>query len=157
MGTVSPSQLGRASEIVDGLQQQGQAAAQRGDSFDRTERTVRGLTIQIGKHALELFIRLQGDGDLGEQVTTDEGESLRRSQTPVSTTVRSIVGTHRFNQFTYAPGAKKAVCLRPINARMSLPLQQWSCLLQEWSQMMAVDFAYEQAMQNLGKILGSNF
>jgi len=59
-------------QIVDGLKREVRAAAQRGDSFDQTERTVRELTIQLGKHALELFIRLQGDGDL-EQVTTDTG------------------------------------------------------------------------------------
>ena len=40
---------------------------------------------------------------------------------------------------------------------MSLPARQWSYLLQEFSQMLAVDSAYEQAMENLGKILGGTF
>ncbi len=40
---------------------------------------------------------------------------------------------------------------------LSLPQGQWSFLLQEHSQMLAVDQAYDQAMNNLGEILGGNF
>jgi hypothetical protein len=68
-------------------------AAQRGDSFDQTERSVRNALFQLGKQALELFIQLQSDGDL----------------------------------------------------------------LQEFSQMLAIDQSYEQAMNRLGTILGSTF
>jgi hypothetical protein len=35
---------------------------------------------------------------------------------------------------------------------MSLPANQWSYLLQELTQMLAVDQAYEQAMYNLGVV-----
>jgi hypothetical protein len=40
---------------------------------------------------------------------------------------------------------------------MSLPKRQWSYLLQEFSQMLAVDQAYEQAMDNLGQLFGGQF
>lgn len=134
-----------------------QFAAQNGESFDQTERCVREMLRQIGRQTLDLFIRLQGDGDLGAEITTDQGKTLRRSNATVTTTVRSVFGTHRFEQFTYAAAAKKATQLRPISARMSLPKQQWSFLLQELSQMLAVNSAYEQAMDNLGQILGGKF
>ena len=35
--------------------------------------------------------------------------------------------------------------------------RRWSYLLQEFTQMLAVDSAYEQAMHNLGQILGGRF
>jgi len=111
----------------------------------------------MGKQAIEFFIQIQGDGDLGESITTHDGKTLRRSESTHRTTIRSTFGTHNFEQFTYAPGVKKAIELRPISARMSLPQQQWSFLLQELSQMLAVDQAYDQAMNNLGEILGCNF
>jgi hypothetical protein len=76
--------------------------------------------------------------------------ALLRSDAAATTTIRSIFGTHRFEQFTYAPGPKKAIALRPISARMELPARQWSYLLQEFTQMLAVDSAYEQATANLG-------
>jgi len=38
-----------------------------------------------------------------------------------------------------------------------MPVVRWSFLLQEFSQMLGADQAYDQAMKNLGKIFGSNF
>jgi hypothetical protein len=132
-------------------------AAESGDSFDSVERNVRDSALEMGRQAVELFLLLQGKGDLGPQITTAEGQALRRSESPTKTTIRSIFGVHTFEQFTYAPGAKKAIQLRPISARISLPARQWSFLLQELSQLLAVESAYEQAMDNLGQILGSTF
>jgi len=134
-----------------------QSAAQNSESFDQTERSVRDIVRKMGKQAIEFFIQLQGDGDLGESITTPNGNALRRSESTHRTMIRSTFGTHTFEQFTYAPGVKKAIELRPISARMSLPQKQWSFLLQELSQMLAVDQAYDQAMNNLGEILGGNF
>lgn len=132
-------------------------AAKKGESFDSVERTVREIVFQCGKQALELFLQLQGNGDLGPQVTTTDGQTLRRGEKTVTTTIRSIFGSHRFEQFTYSTGVGKAIVLRPISARLSLPERQWSYLLQEFAQMLAVDSAYEQAMANLGVILGGKF
>lgn len=132
-------------------------AAKKGESFDTVERTVREIVFRCGNQAMELFLPLQGNGDLGPQVTTTDGQTLRRSEKTSSTTIRSIFGSHRFEQFTYAAGAGKKIVLRPISARLSLPERRWSFLLQEFAQMLAVDSAYEQALDNLGVILGGNF
>lgn len=134
-----------------------QAAAETAESFDHAEREVREMVRKMGKQAIDLFIQLQGDGDLGETVSSQDGKTLHRSESTHPTTIRSTFGPHHFAQFTYAPGVKKAIELRPISARMSLPQRQWSFLVQELSQMLAVDQAYEQAMNNLGEILGGNF
>jgi hypothetical protein len=132
-------------------------AAEQGESFDTVERRVHESVLQIGKQALELFIRLQGDGDLGERVVTADEQTLQRSAATSTTDFRSIFGTHRIQQFTYSPGPKQAIALRPISARMSLPPRRWSYLLQEFTQMLAVDSAYDQAMKNLETILGGRF
>src|SRR6056297_812853 len=112
------------------------------------------MILSVGRHAVDLFVHLQGDGDLGQEVTTQDGVTLHRSDSKTKATVRSIFGTHRFQQFTYASGPKKAIALRPISARMSLPAGRWSYLLQQWTQMLCVDSAYQQAMDNLQVILG---
>ncbi|MEX0791881.1 MAG: hypothetical protein WD045_02005 [Pirellulaceae bacterium] len=151
----------RAAEAIDTLAKELKEmvfrSAEAGDSFDKVERKAHKSVFQIGQQAMDLLIRLQGDGDLGAEVTTAEGKALRRSDKPVTTTIRSIFGVHSFQQFTYAPGPKKKIELKPISARLSLPENRWSYLLQELTQMLAVDSAYEQAMKNLGRILGSNF
>jgi hypothetical protein len=143
--------------MAEQLKQTVQNAAERRASFDAVERSVHDVVRQMAYRAIELFVQMQGQGDLGPQITTQENQTLYRSEKTAKTTIRSIFGTHRFEQFTYASGPKKAIQLRPISARMSLPARQWSYLLQEFSQMLAVDLAFEQAMENLGKFLGGTF
>ena len=153
----TPGQLcQQINEFAKTLQNKVHQAASSGDSFDSIERDIHAMILQVGRQAVDLFVSLQGDGDRGEQLTTDQGVNIHRSPNKAKTTIRSIFGTHRFEQFTYAPGAKKAIALRPISARMSLPTSQWSYLLQQWSQMLCVDSAYQQAMGNLQVILGGD-
>ena len=125
-------------DMADELTKTIHMAAENGESFDFVERRVRDTIFEMGKHATDLFIVLQGDGDLGEQVRTEEGQTLHRSEEPCKTNFRSIFGVHCFEQFTYAPGPKKAIALRPLSARMSLPKRRWSYLLQEFTQMLLV-------------------
>ncbi|MEQ8787105.1 MAG: hypothetical protein RIC55_12430 [Pirellulaceae bacterium] len=62
---------------------------------------------------------------------------------------RRSVGRHA--NVSGVSGAGDAFHKSPACAR------QWSFLLQELSQLLAVESAYEQAMDNLGQILGSTF
>jgi hypothetical protein len=126
-------------------------------SFDSTERQVWEMVRKTGFVAMELFIKLQGNGDLGEQVESVEGKTLQRSSEPVHATVRSIFGQHSFEQFTYSAGKNKKVELYSISARMQLPEHQWSYLLQEFSQLFCVDQAFNQASKNLEAIWGAKF
>jgi len=132
-------------------------AAEKGESFDQVERTVWPSVIQIGSQVMQLFLVLQGDGDLGECVTTDEGKKLRRSEKKSTATVRSIFGEHSFEQYTYSRGKNKAIELRPISARITLSERRWSFLLQEFSQMFCVDQAFNLGSANLSKVFGGKF
>lgn len=145
--------LSFAQQLVD----EAKRAAQQGDSFDSLERYTWKAVLQIGFAALELFIRLQGQGDLGATIATSEGHTLYRGVEPVAGTIRSIFGKHVFQQYTYSRGAKKAIELRPIEARMSLPEVRWSYLLQEFSQLFCVDQAFGLAAQNMATLLGGTF
>lgn len=132
-------------------------AAQQGDSFDSVERAVWTHVRRIGHSALELFIRLQGTGDLGATVETAEGRALCRSKQPAACAIRSIFGRHEFQQYTYSTGKNKPISLRPLDARMALPAMRWSYLLQEFSQLFCVDQAFGLAAQNLGTVFGETF
>lgn len=143
--------------LVEEIKATVQNAAQQGSSFDQTERDVWDAVLQTGFQAMQLFVSLQGDGDLGERVQTEQGKTLHRCPKPASTTIRSIFGTHPFDQYTYAAGSNKPIELRPISARMSLPQHRWSFMLQEFSQMFCVDQAFNQATANLSQLLGGRF
>jgi hypothetical protein len=162
----NPTSTARPSvqEIAEVLQRSGHAlleavesAVKEGSSFDTTERLVWAMVQQAGFQAMELMVKLQGDGDLGEEVVTDEGRSLHRSPKTAATAVRSIFGTHEFEQYTYSEGKNKKIKLRPISARLQLPENRWSYLLQEFSQMFCVDQAFNQTADNLETVLGAKF
>lgn len=132
-------------------------AAQDGDSFDSVERDVWNKVRQMGYTALELFIGLQGEGDLGSTTQTAKGQTLHRSEQPAACAIRSIFGQHAFRQYTYRRGKNKAIELRPIDTRMALPSTRWSYLLQEYSQLFCVDQAFGLAAQNLETVFGGSF
>jgi hypothetical protein len=145
--------LSCAQQLVDSAKR----AAHQGNSFDSLERDVWGRVRRMGYAALELFIRLQGEGDLRSTRQTAEGQTLLRSEQPAACTIRSIFGRHAFQQYTYSPGKNKTIELRPIDARMALPQMRWSYLLQEYSQLFCVDQAFGLAAENLGTVFGGSF
>jgi len=158
--TDRPSLLQVAQELERvgrDLQELVEKAVKEGSSFDSTERTAWAMVRQAGFQAMELLIRLQGQGDLGEEVVTSDGKTLDRSSEPAATTVRSIFGTHEFEEYTYSPGKNKKIELRPISARLQLPENRWSFLLQEFSQMFCVDQAFNQSADNLETVLAAKF
>lgn len=132
-------------------------SAAEGKSLDSVERATWSLILRMGRSAVELFIHSQGVGDLGPTVTGDGHRCLVRSETPVNSTIRTVFGTHVFQQFAYSTGPKTRVQLYPIDARMQLPDSEWSNLLQEFSQRLCVDQAYAQASQNLSAFLGGKY
>ncbi len=154
----NPEQISRQlNSLVDQLKASVHGAAKDGSSFDSVERTVLTTVLQIGHQALELLLSLQGVGDLGQEIPTIDDKTSKRSEQKSVTRLRSIFGQHSFEQFTYSAGTNQAIDLRPISARLSLPSGRWSFLLQEFSQMLGIDQAYDQAMKNLGQILHSDF
>ena len=69
---------------------------QQGTSFDDFERGALGQILQMGSAAAQLFLLAQGNGDLGETVTTENGTILERSDGPLARPLRSIFGEHFF-------------------------------------------------------------
>lgn len=148
------STLGQANEELRELII---ASVASGESFDATERAVWDMVRKTGFVAMELFVKLQGTGDLGEQLEVADDKQLHRSDEPVKSIVRSIFGQHCFEQYTYSAGKNRKVELYSISARMQLPEHQWSYLLQEFSQLFCVDQAFNQASKNLESIWGAKF
>lgn len=127
-------------------------AAKAGESLYETERAVLKGVLEIGRKAMDALLELQGNGDLGENIVTEQGDPLRRSQAPQGRPLRTIFGEHRFEQFTYSPGSKRAIELRPIDARLSLSPRVCSYLLEEFSQLFCVESAFGQSARNLAAV-----
>jgi hypothetical protein len=127
-------------------------AAQQGASLDDLERGVFERLLDMGKAAVDLFVHAQGDGDLGDHVTTEEGTVLYRSDTVMPRPLRTIFGEHTLQAYVYSQGSKRKIELRPIDARLHLPEGKASYLLQEFSQLFCVEKAFRVGARQFASV-----
>jgi hypothetical protein len=129
-------------------------AARTGATQYDVERRIKNTVLDVGRHAMELFLHMQGNGDGGETLTTASGQVLQRSAAPVPRILHSIFGTHEFHQFVYAAGARQKIELRPLDARMSLPPGAYSYLVEKLAQLLALDASFLQTQKCWQAIFG---
>jgi hypothetical protein len=129
-------------------------AAQSGRSLYDSEKAVLQQILLIGHKAMDALLQFQGTGDLGVSVTTEEGRTLKRSETPHDRPLRTIFGQHLFQQYVYSRGANRKIELRPIDARLSLSPRISSYLLEEFSQLFCIEAAFGQSATNLQRVFG---
>jgi hypothetical protein len=147
--------LGKAdvlTALADSLSGYVRQAAQEGRSLDEVERGVFAQVLDMGKAAVELFLDGQGDGDLGDSVTTEDGTVLGRSETLMPRPLRTIFGEHCLHSYVYSQGSKQKIELRPIDARINLPEGKASYLVQEFSQMFCVEKAFRVGAQQFQRV-----
>ncbi len=146
-------------EIRDQLEQLLQfvdKAAQDARQLYDVERRVFDEVLKLGHQCVEVFIGLQGNGDLGEDVTHGD-RTLYRSPSPHSRHLRTVFGEHEFEQFVYSPGTNRKIELKPLDGRMGLSGHVHSYLMEEFSQMFCVESAFALSTENLTQVFGGTF
>ena len=147
-------ELVEMAERIADLEQFVRQAADAGMAFRDVERGIFDRLLPVGHSLTEMFIALQGDGDLGETTSTDDGRTLHRSEEPVKRPLRTIFGKHEFHAYVYR--ARKhpntPIALRPVDDRMSLAPGRWSHLLQEFSQLFCIEEAYDAGAEAFERI-----
>lgn len=130
--------------------------AAEGLALRDVERAVLDRLLKMGHAAMEQFLSLQGNGDLGQTLTTEEGEILHRSDALLARPLRTIFGAHEFSAFVYRrrKHPNTPIVLRPIDARMQLGPGRWSRLLEEFTQLFCIDQAYAPAAKAFERIFG---
>lgn len=129
-------------------------AVRDGTALYEFERSVLQEVLGIGHAAVNLFLENQGDGDLGETVSTTEGRLLYRSDEPQGRELRTIFGEHAFTSFVYSQGTHRKIELRPIDARLNLPEGKASPLLEEFSQLFCVEKAFGVGSRQFATVFG---
>ena len=141
-------EVGQAESLVESAQRLEaltREAARSGMPLDELERKTLGAVLLMGKRNVDQFLKAQGNGDLGETVTTEEGQPLRRSPDVVERPLRTVFGEPSFSQVVYAVGPKRKIALRPIDVRRGLPEGKFSYLLQEFRQFFGIEPASGQS------------
>ena len=154
-GSGSADSRGMSSLIVlvEQVEKLVQDSASGGRSFHDFELDLHEMVQRIGNMATRQFIALQGDGDLGESVTTDEGVVLHRSVEPVVRPFQTVFGQFDIRAFVYSRGEKRRIELRPVDARMQLPGGHASFLFEEFAQYFCVEQAFDRSAEAIQRIL----
>lgn len=141
-------------QLTSDLERYSRQAAFEGVHQYDVEREVLTRVLALGKAAMDLYLQLQGNGDLGPTVVTATGKELFRSAEPSERPLRTIFGEHRIQAFVYAAGLQQKIELRPIDARIQLPPGKFSYWYEELTQYFCVEQAFAPAAARLQTVFG---
>lgn len=128
-------------------------AAKNGMPIHEVERDLWRRLRQMGHEALGQFLRLHGDGDLGESVTLPSGEACQRLEEKHERRYVSIFGAFVLQRFVYGSREKQKVEFVPLDNRLQLPASNFSYVLQDWDQSLCVEQAFQKASDTMWRML----
>ena len=110
--------------------------------------------LSLGKTGLQLFLDNSGDGDQGRTIHMPDGQKLKRLQEPRTRPYLTVFGEFAVTRRVYAVRESQKIQYIPLDARLQLPEQKFSYLLQDWDQSMASELPFNKVSTSLSRILG---
>jgi len=129
-------------------------AAQEGLPAHEVERELWQRVLQVGHQALGLFFSLQGTGDVGDTLMLSDGRHVHRLEDLRERTYQSVFGAFKLRRVVYGSREGQKIDCVPLDTRLQLPESEFSYLLQDWDQALAVENPYNQVNEVVDKILG---
>jgi hypothetical protein len=145
----APSLVSLADQLLDTVRH----AAQHGRAAHEVERDIWNQLLALGRQAFALFLRLQGAGDLGPEVTLPDGTTVRRLERTHTRDYRSVFGDITITRTCYGSREGQAMTFVPLDNRLQLPEGDYSYLLQQWGQMLGAESAFARVAEALDAIL----
>jgi hypothetical protein len=109
--------------------------------------------LQLGKRVYGAFLQAQGSGDLGASVQTD-GHEIQRLEHLHDRPLQTIFGKFQLKRCCYGSREGQKIEFVPLDTRLQLPESQYSYVLQDWDQHLAVENSYGQVNAVIQNILG---
>ena len=127
-------------------------ASSQGERIDKVERELFSQLLLVGRTMLEGFIAAQGEGDAGP-TCQHELRTLQRSTELHERRYLSIFGELTISRWVYAEReGQKTVA--PLDARLSLPADEFSYVLEDWQQRLCVKESFHEGVTSLRELLG---
>lgn len=139
---------------VTGLFQTVQRAAEEGRPIHEVERDLWALCLCMGRQAMLCFLDLVGDGEQGPAQTLPDGRTLKRLEERHGRDCRAIFGVFRLERVVYGTCKGEKIEHVPLDARLHLPASEFSYVLQDSAQALAVENAFAPVADTLERILG---
>jgi hypothetical protein len=140
-------------EIVPQLVAHLSTALQEGLAADVVERDVWELMIQAGHRAVGAFFAAHGSGDQGETLTLPDGQKVQRLPKLHARRYVSIFGVFTLERAVYGSREGQAIAFVPLDNRLQLPASEFSYVLQEWDQSLAVEQPFAKVNETIARML----
>ena len=131
-----------------------QDAAAKGAAAHEAELAIFRSVLDLGRQAFSLFLRLNGQGDLGESVVLKDGTEARRLPEAHERPYRSVFGDFTLSRACYGSREGQEILLVPLDTRLKLPRSGYSHLLQDWDQALGAECAWQRVADLIGRITG---
>jgi hypothetical protein len=144
------AELGSALQpIINFLDQ----SLREGKRIDEVERGLHEELRKLGLTVVEQFVKAAGDGDLGSTVKRNDRE-LKRSRELHTKKYHSIFGRLEIKRYVYHTREQQAAVYVPTDAKLGLPAEEQSYVLEDWSQRLTTNQPYAEARDILRELLG---
>ena len=129
-------------------------AADDGLRIDSVERDLMRQLLALGYTLLCSFVASQGDGDVGPEVTTPEGDTARRLPEHHDRRYVSIFGELTIPRVVSGTREGQKIEWVPLDERLGLPEGDFSYVLEDWGQRFCLKESFAEAGQSLEMLLG---
>ena len=102
-----------------------------GESIHKVEENLWQRLLDIGRHSLQGFVQRQGDGDVGETLTLEDGRTLKRLDNLHPRRYVSVFGLIDIPRRVYGTRETQKFQAAPLDARLDLPESDFSYMLME--------------------------
>ena len=128
-------------------------AAEQGLAAHEVEADMWRRVLRLGHQALDLLFHLVGSGEVGETTTLPDGHEVRRLEGLHPRTYPSVFGSFEGARTVYGSREGQKLEYVPFDTELQRPESEFSYLLQDWAQGLAVEQAYRRVPETLGRIL----
>jgi hypothetical protein len=143
----------RLDQTLNDLKSYVKRAAEQGLAAHEVEADIWRRVLRLGHQALALLFQLVGSGDVGESTALPDGHEVRRLEGLRSRTYQSVFGRFEVERTVYGSREGQKIEYVPVDTQLQLPKSEFSYLLQDWGQGLAVEQAYRRVPETLGRIL----
>jgi hypothetical protein len=144
----------KAQEQFEQIQNFIGQAVQDGRRIDSVERDLMRYLLALGYSLLSSYVAQQGDGDVGPDVTTPEGDTARRLPERHDRRYVSIFGELTISRVVYGTREGQKIEWVPLDERLGLPEGDFSYVLEDWGQRLCLKESFAEAGQSLAMLLG---
>jgi hypothetical protein len=145
--------LERMDHTLNDLKSYVERAAQLGVAAHEAETQIWRQVLQLGHQALDLLFHLVGSGDVGETTALPDGQEVRRLEGLHARVYQSVFGRFEVERTVYGSREGQKIEYVPFDTQLQLPESDFSYLLQDGCQGLAVEHAYRRVPETLGRIL----